>query len=198
MTVQDKQSQLVSVDFHGQSVLAILRDGKPYVAMRPIVENIGLDWKSQYARINRHAILKTSVVMMTTQMAGDDQRRGFTFLPLSMLNGWLFGVDSNRVREDVQPKLIRYQLECFDVLHRHFMGQQPPRFAVPGALYAKALQAERDEAASFALASLAGKSLRQRRKEKKVIGEILVMLREEVQLKLLLGHIDPPAIAHTA
>lgn len=191
-----QENQLITVEFHGQPILAIMRNGKPYVAMRPIVENIGLDWKSQYARINRHSILKTSVVVMTTQMPGDDQRREFTLLPLSMLNGWLFGVDVSRVREDIRHKLTCYQLECFDVLYQHFMGQQPTRFSVPGALYAKALQVEKDEAASFALASLAGKSLRQRRKEKKIIGEILVMLREEVQLKLILGHIEVPTIAN--
>ena len=62
-------------------------------------------------------------------------------------------------------------------------------FAVPADLYARALQAEKDEAASKALASVAGKALSLRRKEKKVLGEILVMLREEVQLKLMLGYI---------
>lgn len=184
-----QENQIITVEFHGQPVLAIVRDGKPYVALRPIAENIGLDWASQYTRINRHAVLKSTVVVMTT-VAEDGKQRDMTCIPLSMLNGWLFGVDSNRVREEIQPKLIRYQLECFDVLHQHFMGQQPTRFAVPGALYAKALQVEKDEAASFALASIAGKSLRQRRKEKKIIGEILVMLREEVQLKLMLGHIE--------
>lgn len=62
-------------------------------------------------------------------------------------------------------------------------------FALPADLYARALQAEKDEAASKALASVAGKALSLRRKEKKVLGEILVMLREEVQLKLMLGYI---------
>lgn len=180
-------NQLVTVDFHGQSVLAIMHDGKPYVALRPIAENIGLDWKSQYDRIHRHAVLSSTVVIIT-MVAEDGKQRDMTCIPLSMLNGWLFGVDVNRVREDIRPKLTRYQLECFDVLHQHFMGGQS-RFAVPGALYAKALQAEKDEAASFALASIAGKSLRQRRDEKKELAELLTMLREEVQLRLLLGHI---------
>ena len=47
-------------------------------------------------------------------------------LPLSMLNGWLFGVDVNRVKEEIKPKLIRYQEECFDVLAKHFMPAQRP------------------------------------------------------------------------
>ena len=119
------QHQLVTVDFHGQSILAIVHDGKPHVALRPIVENIGLDWAAQYTRINRHQVLKSTVVVMT-MVAEDGKTREMLCLPLSMLNGWLFGVDVNRVREEIRPKLIRYQTECFEVLAQHFMPAQRP------------------------------------------------------------------------
>lgn len=119
-------ANIATISFHDQSIIAIEHEGKHFVALRPIVENIGLDWAAQYSRIKRHAVLKSTVVMMTTQMPGDDQRREMLCLPLSMLNGWLFGVEVSRVREEIRPKLIRYQTECFDVLYRHFMPQQRP------------------------------------------------------------------------
>ena len=119
------QNQLVTVEFHGQSILAILHDGKPHVALRPIVENIGLDWKSQHARIQRHGVLSSTVVMMTT-VAEDGKQREMLCLPLTMLNGWLFGVDVNRVNPELRDKLMVYQRECFDVLARHFMPAQRP------------------------------------------------------------------------
>ena len=175
--------QLVTVDFHGQQLEATLHNGQPYVAMKPICENIGIDWEAQRQRIARHPVLN-STACMTQVFAEDGKQREMLCLPLSMLNGWLFGVDVNRVRPDVQPKLIRYQLECFDVLHRHFM--QP---SVPSDLYGRILKAEKDEAASRALASVAGRALSLRRKEKKVLGQIVELLREEVQLKLLLTKI---------
>ena len=174
--------QLVTVDFHGQQLEATLHNGHPYVAMKPICENIGLSWAGQFERINRHPVLSEGIRVIRTPSSGGHQ--DMTCLPLSMLNGWLFGVDVNRVRPDVQPKLIRYQLECFDVLHRHFM--QP---SVPSDLYGRILKAEKDEAASRALASVAGRALSLRRKEKKVLGQIVELLREEVQLKLLLTKI---------
>lgn len=59
--------------------------------------------------------------MMNMQMPGDDQERGMLCLPLSMLNGWLFGVDVNRVKEESRDKLIKYQANCLDVLAQHFM-----------------------------------------------------------------------------
>lgn len=129
------QHQLVTVDFQGQSIVAIVHEGKPHVALRPIVENIGLDWAAQYSRIKRHPVLNTSVVVMTTQMPGDDQQRNVFCLPLSMLNGWLFGVDVNRVREEIRPKLIRYQTECFEVLAQHFMPAQRPHNPAIGCDY---------------------------------------------------------------
>lgn len=118
------QHQLVTVDFHGQSILATTIEGKPYVAMKPIVENIGLQWEAQQKRIQRNPVLKAAMSMMDIPSAGGVQQT--TCLPLSMLNGWLFGVDVNRVREEIRPKLIRYQTECFEVLAQHFMPAQRP------------------------------------------------------------------------
>lgn len=115
---------LVTVEFHGQPLVAVLIDGQPYVAMKPICENIGLQWEAQLKRIKRNPVLETCMSIMDMQMPGDNQRREFAFLPLDMLNGWLFGVDVNRVREEIKPRLIQYQKECFGVLFRHFMPQR--------------------------------------------------------------------------
>lgn len=119
------QHQLVTVDFHGQSILASAIDGKPYVALKPLVENIGLQWEAQYKRLQRNPVLKSTMSVMD-MVAEDGKTREMLCLPLSMLNGWLFGVDVNRVREEIRPKLIRYQTECFEVLAQHFMPAQRP------------------------------------------------------------------------
>lgn len=115
------QHQIVSVPFRNETVLAVVADGKFYVPMKPICKNLGLQWESQYNRIQRHAVMKTSIFMTNMQMPGDDQVREVTCLPLSMLNGWLFGVDVNRVKANLREKLMDYQRECFDVLFQHFM-----------------------------------------------------------------------------
>lgn len=117
---------LAPVEFHGVALTTTTIDGNPYVAMRPIVSAIGLDWAAQFSRIKRHPVLSTSVVVMTTQMPGDDQAREVFFLPLKMLNGWLFGVNANRVKPEIQNALIQYQRECFDVLAAHFAPVQRP------------------------------------------------------------------------
>ena len=62
-------------------------------------------------------------------------------------------------------------------------------FGVPATMYAKALEAEKQEAGSFAKASVAGRTLALRRTEKKAFQGIVAMVRAEVQLQLLLGSV---------
>lgn len=115
-------SALVAVDFHGTTLQAVVVDGTPHVALKPIVEALGLQWEAQHKRLARHPVLATSMSVMDMQMQGDDQRRAVTLLPLSLLNGWLFGISANRVRPELKDRLVQYQRECFDVLARHFAG----------------------------------------------------------------------------
>lgn len=39
--------QLFPVPFHGDTVFLVGQDNEPYVAMKPIATNMGLDWHSQ-------------------------------------------------------------------------------------------------------------------------------------------------------
>lgn len=57
---------------------------------------------------------------MMTVVAEDGKKREMTCLPLDMLNGWLFGIDANRVKPEIKDKVIAYQRECFKVLADHF------------------------------------------------------------------------------
>ena len=117
--MSQNQTQLVSVPFNGEIVIAALVDGKPYVPMKSICNNLGLQWESQYNRIQRNEVMSKGIRVMRTPSNGGEQE--MLCLPLSMLNGWLFGVDVNRVKEGLREKLIKYQTECFDVLAQHFM-----------------------------------------------------------------------------
>lgn len=115
----------IIVSFNNQSITAFMHNDTPVVAMKPIVENIGLDWASQFSRIKRHPVMSKGIVMITTPSAGGEQQ---TFcLPLKMLNGWLFGIDSNRVKPEIKDSVIAYQEKCFDVLAEHFGLNTPKR-----------------------------------------------------------------------
>jgi hypothetical protein len=113
------ETQFATVDFHGQTLLAIQNGDEIRVALKPICENIGLTWHGQFERINRIQVLKESVRVIR-MLSADSKQRELVTLPLEMINGWLFGVDASRVSDEVRPKLIEYQRECFNVLYSYW------------------------------------------------------------------------------
>ena len=104
-----------TVGFHNQSLVTLQKDGIAYVAMKPICENIGLDWEAQRQRISRDEVLN-SVACMIKATGTDSKIYKMLCLPLQYLNGWLFGVDTNRVKAEIKDKLITYKKECYQAL----------------------------------------------------------------------------------
>lgn len=45
--------KVATVNFKGDTLITLEKDGEHYVAVRPIVENMGLDWKRQSEKLNR-------------------------------------------------------------------------------------------------------------------------------------------------
>ncbi|CAH3560285.1 hypothetical protein AI2795V1_1076 [Serratia marcescens] len=104
-----------SVQFHGQPIITAMAAGIAYVAMKPIVENLGLDWPTQHRKLlNSNG--KFNHCHMT-MVAMDKKIRDVLCIPLKKLNGWLFSINPSKVRADIRDKLIAYQEECFTVLH---------------------------------------------------------------------------------
>ncbi|WII94991.1 phage antirepressor N-terminal domain-containing protein [Moraxella haemolytica] len=111
-------NQLTSIDFHGQTLLATIQDNVVYTALKPICENIGLSWNAQFERIKRDEVLAEGIRMIRTPTKGGFQ--DVVCLPLTLLNGWLFGVDTNRVKAEVKETLITYKKECYQALHDYW------------------------------------------------------------------------------
>lgn len=109
------------VKFNNQDVPVFFHENKPYVAMKSICENIGLDWEAQRQRIKRNHALSQGACMIKAPSKGGEQE--VLTLPIGYLNGWLFGIDVNRVKPEIKDTLIKYQLECYDVLYKHFMSK---------------------------------------------------------------------------
>lgn len=120
-----------TIEFYGDELLALMidQDGKPavYIPVRPICEHLGVDWSAQYRRINRDPVLAKECipcVVVTATQGMPDQRREMQCLPLDMINGWLFGINANRVNPVFRDHLIQYQQECYRVLANAF-GNHP-------------------------------------------------------------------------
>ena len=107
------------IGFRDTTLICLERDDELFVALRPVVEGMGLDWKSQHRKLMADSD-RFCVRHMTTQIPGDDQRREMLCLPLRRLNGWLMSISPSKVRPGIRAAVIAYQYECDEVLFRHF------------------------------------------------------------------------------
>lgn len=107
-----------SVQFHGQPIITAMAAGVAYVAMKQVVENIGIDWAAQFVKLrNQKDKFNCCDIPM---VAADGKIRNLLCIPLKKLNGWLFSINPSKVRADIREKLIQYQEECFTVLHDYW------------------------------------------------------------------------------
>ncbi|ECM1814241.1 phage antirepressor Ant [Salmonella enterica subsp. enterica serovar Newport] len=106
------------VPFNGHQIITAMAAGVAYVAMKPIVENLGMSWSTQQTKLMKQ-LQKFNCVHMN-MVAADGKLRKLLCLPLKKLNGWLFSINPEKVRADIRDKLIQYQEECFTVLHDYW------------------------------------------------------------------------------
>ena len=112
-------SEIVKVPFHGNEILAVEKNGKKYVAMKPIVEAMGLDWSQQVKNIKTDTVLN-SVMGLEPITGSDGKRYEMVCLPLEYLNGWLFKVPANRYSGKRREAIELYQRECYHALYDYW------------------------------------------------------------------------------
>jgi len=117
-------NQIIAVDFHGAQLYGFQSGKYAMVAVKPIVTAMGLDWSSQHKRIRRDPILSEGMVMMTIPF-GSGGPQTMLCLELELLHGWLFRIDSTRIRDaDIRDRVQIFQRECYRVLASHFLGNR--------------------------------------------------------------------------
>jgi hypothetical protein len=112
---------ITTVNFRSDTLFAVERDDGVWVAIKPICDSLGIDWKGQRDRIARNHVLSKGRCVMPLPSVGGTQET--VCLRLDLINGWLLGIDPDRVKPEAKDAVIAYQEECFAVLFRHFYGR---------------------------------------------------------------------------
>lgn len=119
-----RHSQITTLNFHGTDIL--IRAGKTpaetLVAMKPVVEGMGLTWASQFVKLKAHPVLGPTISEIET-VAEDGKLRTMAALPLNRLHFWLATIHANKVKPALRETVITYQTEAADVLFEHFFGK---------------------------------------------------------------------------
>ncbi|MEQ9902582.1 phage antirepressor N-terminal domain-containing protein [Pectobacterium aroidearum] len=110
----------INVPFHGTDLYVVNHCGEPYTPMKPIVEGMGMDWKSQHVKLKQR--FAKGMVEITIPTAGGIQK--MICLALRKLAAWLQTISPNKVKPEIRDKVIQYQEECDDVLYEYWTKGQ--------------------------------------------------------------------------
>ncbi len=150
----DTMTNTITVPFYDNELYVVEYNNEPYVPMKPIVEGMGLDWKSQFSKIKSR--FSKGMVEITIPTKGGEQ--SMLCLALRKLAGWLHTINPNKVKPEIRDKVIQYQEECDDVLYQYWTTGQainPRKLSVMEQLNEACADYKRDEA----IASKFGKGL---------------------------------------
>lgn len=102
----------ITVPFHNAELYIVEYEGQPYTPMKPIVDGMGLDWKSQFVKLKQR--FEQGMVEITIPTKGGLQT--MLCLLLRKLPAWLYSIHANKVKPELRDTVIKYQSECDDVL----------------------------------------------------------------------------------
>ena len=118
------RTAITTIPFHGANILVRAGDTPEttMVAMKPVVEGIGLSWQGQHEKIVKHPVLSQGIKEILIPSAGGEQ--AMTALPLNRLHFWLATLQPNKIKDsEIRDRVIVYQIEAADVLFDHFFGR---------------------------------------------------------------------------
>lgn len=111
--------EIHNVEFHDQILQTVVKDGIQYVAMKRIVESIGMDWKNQHVKLTSQK--ERFNYGDITIVGGDGKNRQMGCIPLNKLNSWLFTINPAKIPDpEVRERVILYQEECSMVLFNYW------------------------------------------------------------------------------
>lgn len=114
-----QNTALVAIDFHGDQLITFQKDGEPHVAMRRVVENIGLAWQSQLVKLREQADRFNCHDMVT--VGADGKTREMLAMPVAKLSLWLATINPNKITDPIKRQKVEwYQAESAIVLHDYW------------------------------------------------------------------------------
>lgn len=103
------------LEFNGKSIHFLAVDGQYWIAIKPIMEALGVEYTRQFKNLKEDKILGPALALQPMQVPGD-QVRNYACLPEFYIYGWLFSIQS------ASEELANYKWQCYRILYEHFHG----------------------------------------------------------------------------
>jgi len=114
--------QTALINFQNTDILTAQNEqGKIFVALKPLIVGMGLDWKSQYAKIKNDSRFNCGD---NTMVGLDGKNREMVTLDLDHLPAFLYSINPNRVKKELRDKIIAFQTETFSVINEYWRSRR--------------------------------------------------------------------------
>ncbi len=124
----NKSKTLIPVNFQNDVIYTVEYDGQPFAPVKPIVENLGLAWSPQAAKLRGNKRRWGMTIIVTPSQSGNQKT---VCIPVRKLFGFLATINPSRVKKELRPKIIAYQNECDDVLWAYWNNLKKPQTTIP-------------------------------------------------------------------
>ncbi|MDD4375135.1 MAG: phage antirepressor N-terminal domain-containing protein [Bacteroidales bacterium] len=118
--LQSHPATVTTVATINKTQIVVIENGEKRVAVKPLCEALGIDFSAQLQRLKRDEILSSVVVMITTT-GSDGKQYEMVTIPYKYAFGWLFTIDTSKVRPEAKDFVLKYKMECYDALYNHFV-----------------------------------------------------------------------------
>lgn len=110
------------VTFNNVTLIGVQKDGKIYVAVKKICDDLGLDSNNQIKKLKSHTVLSKGVVSITLPSKGGNQE---TYcIEHKYLANWLMAISPNKCKKEIRGLLESFQEKASDVLYEAFFGNK--------------------------------------------------------------------------
>lgn len=99
--------------------IIIIENGEKRIAVKPICDALGIAFEPQFKKLKSDPILSSVITLMVTT-GSDGKQYEMVTIPFKFVFGWLFTIDSRKVKPEAQEFVLKYQREVYDILYDHF------------------------------------------------------------------------------
>ncbi|MDE6234287.1 MAG: phage antirepressor N-terminal domain-containing protein [Muribaculaceae bacterium] len=114
------ESQTIS-RINGVEIPSVVESGETYLPIKPICQAIGIEAAPQREKIQNDEFFN-SVGTIIVSTGADGKSYEMFCLPLKFIYGWLATINPGKVAPEARDKVVRYRMECYEVLYDHFAG----------------------------------------------------------------------------
>ena len=109
--------EVAKLDLSAGSVHTTLVDGQPHIVLKPAVEELGLDYSTQLAKLRQRS---WATVGPSPMVAEDGKTRLMAAVDVRTFLMWLATVNETKVADEVRETLVAYQRETTTAVNSYW------------------------------------------------------------------------------